>query len=124
MLIRVTTLFLGAVLLFANVQMLLGQSNNAPGDQRIRTQVYRLGPGAKVTVHLKDGKKLKGSISQILDDSFDLTLDKQTESSIISYRDVENVKKRGWPNAAKIGLGVGAVFVLMIGVVFLYSKSK
>ncbi len=121
---KATILFLGAILFFANAQILLGQSESSTGDQRIKAQVNKLGAGAKVTVFLKDGKKLRGSISQILDDSFDVTLDKQTQSSIISYRDVENVKKRGWPNTAKVVLGVGAGFALMIGVIYVYSKAK
>ncbi len=114
-------LFLAIVLLFANTSMLLGQSDAMAADQRIRTQVNKLGSGAKVTVILKDGTKVKGSISQILEDSFDVTLENQIQSSIISYRDVENVKRRGWSNAAKIGLGVGigAVVVVVVIVVAL-----
>lgn len=120
---KTTILFLGLILLFANGPRVLAQSGSATGDQRIRTQVNNLGPGKKVTVFLKDGRKLKGSISQILDDSFDITPDKQTQSSIISYRDVENVKKRGWPTATKVALGVGGGVALMIGVIFLISKT-
>jgi|SRR5688572_9726770 len=105
---KTTILFLAAIFLFANTQILLGQSDPLAGDRRVKAQVNKLGPGAKVTVTLKDGKKLAGSISQILDDSFDVTPENQTQASIISYRDVSNVKRRGWSNAAKIGVGIGA----------------
>ena len=111
---KTSILFLAAIMLFANTHVLLGQSDAVAGDRRIKAQVNKLGPGAKVTVILKDGKKLRGSISQILDDSFDVTLEKQTQSNIISYRDVENVKRRGWSNTGKVALGVGAGIGLIL----------
>ena len=114
---KTIVLFLAAFLLFANTHVLLGQSDAVAGDRRIKAQVNKLGAGAKVTVILKDGTRVKGSISQILDDSFDVTLEKQTQSSIISYRDVENVKRRGWSNTAKISLGVGIGIIAVVAVV-------
>src|SRR5687768_7031524 len=113
---KASVLFLAAVLLFANNHILLGQTDVAAGDQRIKARVNKLGAGAKVTVTLKDGTKVRGSISQILEDSFDVTLEKQTQSSVISYRDVENVNRRGWSNTAKIGLGVGVGIGVVVAV--------
>lgn len=126
MLTKTSTLFLAAILVFANTHITLGQSDNITGDRRIKSQVNKLGSGAKVTVSLKDGTKVKGSISQIHEDSFDLTVEKQTQSSVISYRDVENVKRRGWSNTAKIGLGVGigAAVVVAVIVVALASMDR
>ena len=103
----ISKIVIAAILLFAGTQVLLGQSEGVAGDRRIKTQVNKLGAGAKVTVFLKDGTKVRGSISQILDDSFDVTLLNQTQSSIVSYRDVERIKRRGWTNPAKIAIGVG-----------------
>ena len=113
---KASVLFLAAILLFANTHTLLGQTDDVAGSRRIKTQVDKIGTGKRVTVFLKDGTKVKGSISQILDDSFDVTPEKQTQSRIISYRDVENVKKRGWSNTAKVvlGVGVGAVVVVVV----------
>ena len=111
--------FLAATLFLVNVQFTFSQTDAVGGDKRVRSQVEKLGTGAKVTVKMKDGSKLRGSISQILDDSFDVTLAKAPQSSIISYRDVESVKRRGWTNSAKValgvGIGVGAV-VVVIGI--------
>ena len=121
---KASVLFLAAILLFANTHTLQGQSDAAVGDRRVQTQVIKIGTGKRVTVFLKDGTKVKGSISQILDDSFDVTPEKQTQSRIIPYRDVENVKKRGWSNTAKVVLGVGvgiAVVVVALAVSFLNS---
>src|SRR5215208_5410609 len=108
---KISTVFLAAVLLFASVSFAIGQESALTSDRKVKAKVNDLGPGAKVTVFLKDGSKVRGSISQILDDSFDVTVKKETQSSIISYRDVEKVKRRGWSTSAKIGLGVaiGAV---------------
>jgi hypothetical protein len=113
---KTTILFLAVFLLFANTHTLLGQPDAAAGDRRIKAKVNKLGAGAKVTVSLKDGTKVKGSISQILEDSFDVTLEKQTRSSIISYRDVKDVNKRGWPTSVKvaIGIGIGATAIVAI----------
>ena len=102
------------MLLLANVNVISGQQNAVELDRRIKAQVNDWGAGAKVTVFLKDGTKVRGSIGQILDDSFDVTLNKQTQSSIISYRDVQKVKRRGWSTTAKLAVGGligGAVLV-------------
>ena len=117
MLSKFSTLLLATVLLLINTQAGSTQPNVRAGDNSVRNRVLKLGPGAKVTVFLKDGTKVRGSISQILDDSFDVTLMKQTQSSIISYRDVETVKRRGWTNSAKIALGVAIGAGIIVGVV-------
>lgn len=117
MLSKFSTLLLATVLLLINTQAGSAQPNVQAGDNSVRNRVLKLGPGAKVTVFLKDGTKVRGSISQILDDSFDVTLMKQTQSSIISYRDVETVKRRGWTNSAKIALGVAIGAGIIVGVV-------
>ena len=116
---KASVLFLAAVFLCANSHILLAQSDVAAGDLRIKAQVNKLGAGSKVTVTLKDGTKVRGSISQILDDSFDVTLERQTQSSIISYRNVQDVRRRGWSSAAKVGLGIGlgvGAIVVVLGV--------
>jgi hypothetical protein len=106
MFMKTSTVFLMAViLLLANVNVIVGQQTAVELDRRIKARVNDYGAGAKVTVFLKDGTKVRGSIGQILDDSFDVTLNDQTQSSIISYRDVQNVKRRGWSTTAKVTVG-------------------
>ena len=75
-----------------------------------------MGPDAKVVVTLKNGIKLKGNISQILDDSFDVTDPKTGQPNTIPYRDVAKVKKQGWSTGAKIALGaaIGAGIVIVV----------
>jgi len=118
-------MFLVTVLLLANTSMIDGQTAIVL-DRQIKAQVNDLGAGAKVTVFLKDGTKIRGSISQILDDSFDVTIKDQTQSSIISYRDVQKVKRRGWTSSAKVGLGVvaGAAAVIAVIVILVSSAGE
>ena len=123
--IRTFSIFFLAAVLLINVKFAFSQTDAVAGDRRVRSQVQKLGTGAKVTVKMKDGTKLRGSVSQILDDSFDVTLGKAAQSSIISYRDVESVKRRGWTNSAKILTGVligGGAIVVVVAV--LASKSR
>ena len=114
---KTSFIFLAALLLFAGVGVVNGQQSVAELD-RIKARVNDLGAGAKVTVFLKDGKKIQGNISQILDDSFDVTIKKETQANIIPYRDVQRIKKRGLTSGAKVGLGVaigaGAIATLVI----------
>ena len=122
--IRIISVLFFAAVVIINVDSAFSQTD-AAGDKRVRSQVEKLGTGAKVTVTMKDGTRHKGSISQILDDSFDVTLGKATQSSILSYRDVASVKRRGWTNSAKILTGVlvgGGAIVVVVAV--LASKSS
>lgn len=122
--IRIISVLFFAAVVIINVDSAFSQTD-AAGDKRVRSQVEKLGTGAKVSIKMKDGTKLRGSISQILDDSFDVTLGKAAQSSIISYRDVERVKRRGWTNSAKILTGVlvgGGAIVVVVAV--LASKSS
>jgi hypothetical protein len=114
---KFTVLFIAFILLLMNSGAVLSQTDTMSADRKVKAQVSKLGAGAKVTVLLKDGTKVRGSISQIMDDSFDLTLDKQTQSSILSYRDVESVKRRGWSNTAKLALGFGIGVAVVVAVV-------
>ena len=124
MISKPTILFLVAILFFANTRIVSGQSDALAGDQRIKTRVSKIGTGKRVTVSLKDGTEVRGTISQIHEDSFDVTLEKQAQSSVITYRDVDNVRKRGWSNTAKVTLGVGAgVAVIFVVVWAVVSKS-
>ena len=78
--------------------------------EKIKADVQKTGTGAKnakVVVNLKNGIKLKGYLSQILDDSFDITDPKTGQPTTIPYRDVAKVKRQGWSTGAKVALGIG-----------------
>jgi sRNA-binding regulator protein Hfq len=122
---KTSFIFLAAILLLAGAGVADGQQSAVELDRRIKARVNDLGAGAKVTVFLKDGKKIQGSISQILDDSFDITVKKETQSTIISYRDVQRIKKRGLTSGAKVALGVvvGAAAIVTVLVVIISSSD-
>jgi hypothetical protein len=124
---KTSAMFIAALLILTNLTTIVAQQSDAVAlDRRVKAQVNDLGAGAKVTVFLKDGTKVRGSISQILDDSFDVTINKETQSSIISYRDVEKVKRRGWTTGAKVGIGVAVgagVIVTMLAVLLSSSDG-
>jgi sRNA-binding regulator protein Hfq len=112
-----TAILVALLLLLANVDLIVAQQSAVELDRRVKAQVNKAGAGAKVTVYLKDGTKIRGSIGQILDDSFDVTLSKDTQSSIISYRDVQKIKRRGWSTTAKVvvgGVAGAAALVLLL----------
>ena len=114
---KTLTIFLVAVvLLFTNVDVIVGQQSAVELDRQVKAQLNKFGAGAKITVYLKDGTKVRGSVGQILDDSFDVTLNDETKSSVISYRDVQKIKRRGWSTTAKVVVGglIGAAVLVLI----------
>lgn len=122
---KTSTSFLVAVLLLlANVDLIVGQQSAIELDRRVKAQVNKAGAGAKVTVYLKDGTKIRGSIGQILDDSFDVTLNNQTQSSIISYRDVQKIRRRGWSTTAKVVVGGVAGAAALVGLLLVTLSGK
>ena len=85
------------------------QSDQAIDKVKAAVAKRGTGPGAKVTVKLKDKTKLKGYISNASADSFTLSDSKSGQVRTLAYSDVAEVKKQGGLSlAAKIGIGVGA----------------
>jgi small nuclear ribonucleoprotein (snRNP)-like protein len=85
----------------------------------IQQQVTDLGVGADVKVKLADGKKLRGQIQAIADQSFQLALKREGTSEAIAYDQVAELrltdlyyKAKGGPDATEarrtvLGLGIG-----------------
>lgn len=85
--------------------------------QKVKSEIDRLGKGqtGMVEVKLNDGTKLKGYISQILEDSFDLTDPKTRRPTTIPYRDVAKVKRKGTRGMkTAIGIATAAGIVVLI----------
>jgi hypothetical protein len=78
--------------------------------ERVKSQVAKRGLGKKVTVQLKNGSKLKGYISKIESDSFEVTNPKTAQATSIAYADVTQVQGQGGLSLiAKVGIGFGIV---------------
>jgi len=85
----------------------------------VRRQVKTFGTGerSKVVVKIKDGRKLRGYISQTGEESFTVANSKTRQTTTVAYADVKQVKKRGWSSVAKIAIGVGIGAGVAIAVV-------
>jgi hypothetical protein len=101
----------------------LSQSAVLPDDHaaKVRLAVQRLGTGehSKVKVTLRDKAGVKGYISQIGSESFQVTHIKSGRVTTIAYQEVQEVRRLGLSTAAKIGIaagvGVGVVVAATLG---------
>jgi hypothetical protein len=73
-----------------------------------------VGKEAKVQVKLKDGTKLKGFISEITDDYFVVTNEKDGQSTAIPYPQAKQVKGNNLSTGATIAIAVGVALLLGI----------
>jgi hypothetical protein len=94
---------------------------NDPAAEKVKTDVHKRGQGKKVVVTLENGSRLKGHISQILDDSFDLKETAIGPPTTIPYADVVKVKKPGLSKTKLTLIGVGAAVVVLA--VFVKANS-
>lgn len=103
----------------ANIKSMSAQVPNDKTSETVKAEVRKQGIGeeAKVVVKLKNGTKQMGYISQVLDDSFDLTDPKTKQIDTVPYRDVAKVKRDGWPSGAKVALGIGIGVAVVVAVV-------
>jgi len=74
---------------------------------------------ARVKVTLRDKSEVKGYITQIDADSFQVTDNKSGKMTPIKYQEVEKVRKTGLSTGAKIaiaaGVGAGVVVAVALG---------
>ena len=94
--------------------------SQSEGASKVKTQVQERGTGekAKVKVSLRDKTEIKGYISQINADSFQVTDNKTGKISTVSYDAVDRVRGRGLSRGAKIAIwvGVGAAVAIGLGI--------
>ena len=89
--------------------------------ETVKKDVQKRGTGKKVVVTLENGSRLKGHISQILDNSFDLKDAATGQPTTILYADVAKVKKPGFSKTKLTLIGVGAAVVVLA--VFVKANS-
>lgn len=114
--------FIGLLVFAADLQIVRAQSDadlERNRVERIKTNVYRLDSGgnSKIVVRLQSGAKLKGYITKIGEDTFDLTNYKTKQTVAVAYRDVAQVKPQGGPSKAgkyALGVGVAAGIVVLV----------
>lgn len=101
----------------ANVPALAASSKQALPSAEVRAKVDRAGIGekAKVTVWLRDGRKVKGYVAERRDAEFVLRDRKTDAPAIVPYADVTKLDiNRGHSTARNtaIGVAIGAGAVL------------
>lgn len=85
---------------------------------------FGIGPDARVSVKLLEGKKLKGYISQAGEDSFVITDSKTGSTTSIAYAEVAEVKRqKGISTGKAIVIGVGATFGVLFFLGFLATRG-
>lgn len=89
--------------------------------QKVKAKIVKLGTGSdvRVTVKLKDGRKINGYVSETKSDNFILLDFKTGSATEIEYSDVKSVKRnhdlsKGTAIVVAIGffVGMGALFAL------------
>jgi hypothetical protein len=87
------------------------------GASKVKTQVQERGTGekARVKITLRDKTEVKGYISQIDADSFQVTDKKTGKVSTVTYDAVARVRGGGLSRGAKIAIWVGVGAALAIG---------
>src|SRR5262245_34152290 len=103
------------------------QGQSVADPTLIQQQVTGLGLGADVKVKLADGKKLRGRIQAIADQSFQLALKREETSEAIGYDQVAELrltdlyyKAKASPNTTEarrtvVGLGIGKHVLVKYG---------
>lgn len=86
--------------------------------EKIKESVRKLGVGseARVEVTLQDGRKFKGTIREVTDESF-LVLEEKTKTPIdVTYSQVAKLKGKNGLTAAKVGINVAKGVGIVAGV--------
>jgi hypothetical protein len=95
------------------------QADEASQAAKSRAAVQRRGVGEKsrVKVRLRNKALVKGYISKIQDESFDVTDASTGRATTVPYANIEGVQGAGLSKGAKIGIIVGTA-VAIVAVVF------
>jgi hypothetical protein len=109
--------------------VLAAQGNDAAAAEKVKVKVAQLGVGDKtrVTVRMKDGTKLKGSITQAGANDFTVRDRKTGNATTILYSDVARLDDNRGGSALRntliaVGVGVGIV-VVGIGILIVSLKD-
>jgi len=95
------------------------QSAVLPDDHavKVRIEVQKRGVGerSRVKVMLKDKTEVKGYVSQIGPDSFEVSDKKSGRVTTLAYQEVDRMQKQGLSTGAKVAIGAAVVGGVMIG---------
>lgn len=109
------TLF-GLVIYGIGFQPVLAATGDDSKIEKIKRSVRELSTGDSpaVVVKMKNGTKVEGQISQVMDGSFDVVDSKTRQTATILYGDVSSVKRKGMSKGSKIAIGAGIAAVITV----------
>ncbi len=109
----------GLVIYGLGFQPVLAATGDDSKIEKIKRSVRELSTvdSPAVVVKMKNGTKIEGHISQVLDGSFDVVSTETRQTATILYGDVSSVKRHGWSKGAKIALGVGIGAAVTVAVI-------
>ena len=91
------------------------QEKGAPSVETIKADVAAIGPGARVSVKLRDGGSLTGYVSQVGEQDFVLTKAKEGTKQTVAYSEVTRVKvknEKRISTAGKILIVIGVLGIM------------
>jgi hypothetical protein len=112
---RLLTLALAGLLLnlltFAPVRAETKQEKDARRAEKVKQAVRKLGTGekARIKLKLKDETKVRGYVSEIGEESFQVTDAKSGAATSVAYAQVKQVEGRNLSTGAKVAIGLGIV---------------
>jgi len=114
--LRISLLFAVAMPIYS--QFMLAQIQGEKSPEQVKVEVIKRGTGkkAKVKVKVRQGSEVRGYVSKVGQDSFDVT-EKTGKTVTIAYGDVVKVQKPGMSKGAKIGIAAGAIAFVIAGAV-------
>ena len=91
------------------------EDKDAERAAKVKEAIVKLGtgPAARVEVKLRDGRQLKGWVSETSEDSF-LFVDDNGAAREVPYPQVKRVKGNNLSTGVKVAIGVGVALVILI----------
>ena len=103
------------------------QTQDSAQTDKFRQEVQKRGTGEKsrVRIKLSNGTEARGYISKIDESSFEVTDKKTSQTTTISYSQVQKIQGPGLSKVEKVGIGVGvAAAVVVIIVVIAWEQFR
>jgi len=91
---------------------------------KLELQKRGIGERARVKVMIRDKTQVKGYVSQIGDDSFQVSDKKTGRVTTLAYQEVDRLQKQGLSTGAKVAIGAGVVAGVMIGAGLIAHKAS
>jgi len=104
-------MLIGSIALTANAN-----AKEAAATEKVKAAIAKLGtgPSAQVQITLRDKNKLKGYIKEANEDHFVLVSENTGATTEIAYPQVKQVKGHNLSTNAKVAIGVGVAFVILL----------